>query len=65
MKYWTIAGVVALVLFLTQCVSSTGDICLFGMKDGLRSLETTWGTSNRGPLSSNELEKNVNSQTES
>jgi len=57
MKYWTIAGVVALALFLTQCVSSTGDICLFGMRDGSRNLETTWGTSNRVPLSSAELKK--------
>lgn len=57
MKYWTIAGVVASALFLTQCVSSTGDICLFGMRDGSRSLETTWGTSNRVPLSSAELKK--------
>lgn len=56
-NYWTIAGVVALVLFLTQCVSSTGEICLFGMKDGSRSLETTWGTRNRVPLSSDELKK--------
>ena len=57
MKYWTIAGVVALALFLTQCVSSTGDLCLFGMRNGSRSLETTWGTSNRVPLSSAELKK--------
>lgn len=57
MKYLKIVGVVALALFITQCVSSTGEICLFGMRDGSRSLETTWGTSDRVPLSSTELKK--------
>lgn len=57
MKYWIIAGVAALVLFLTQCVSSNGKVCLFGMRDGTRNLETTWGTSDRVALSSSELKK--------
>lgn len=57
MKYWVIAGVAALVLFLTQCVSSTGEVCLFGMRDGERYSRTTWGTKDMVPLSSEELKK--------
>lgn len=57
MKYLAITCAATSVLFLTQCVSSYGEVCLFGMKSGTGYLENTWGTSDRVPLSSSELKK--------